>query len=189
MLLDDAVNDMPMVKTRYDLKPCLHNTTCCQTGCQTALTNGCIVYTAGCLRWSAVVCGFQTYRWSKIAKLINTVVQFHVMPTLIGLDIVDIHSKIFNMQFVNHMMMWQYLLQACVRLMPATMLYSGRSADETHLIVSTVFAFEMIIMVPLMWSLSLYVVVIVVIVANEWRCARIRLCNSLLECPVRAPGP
>ena len=35
MLLDDAVNDMPMVKTRYDLKPRLHNTTCCQTGCQT----------------------------------------------------------------------------------------------------------------------------------------------------------
>ena len=48
MLLDDAVNDMPMVKTRYDLKPRLHSTTCCQTGCQTALTNGCIVYTAGC---------------------------------------------------------------------------------------------------------------------------------------------
>ena len=85
------------------------------------------------------------------------------------------------MQFVNHKMMWQYLLQACVRLMPATMLYSGRSADETHLIVSTVFAFEMIIMVPLMWSLSLYVVVMVVIVANEWRYARIRLWNSLLE--------
>jgi len=48
MLLDDAVNDMPMVKTRYDLKPRLRSTTCCQTGCQTALTNGCIVYTAGC---------------------------------------------------------------------------------------------------------------------------------------------
>jgi len=28
-------------------------------------------------------------------------------------------------------------LQACVRLMPSTMLYSGQSADETHLIVST----------------------------------------------------
>jgi len=39
MLLDDAVSDMPMVKTRYDLKPRLHNTTCCQTGCQSALTN------------------------------------------------------------------------------------------------------------------------------------------------------
>jgi len=26
------------------LKPCLHHTTCCQTGCQTSLTNGCIVY-------------------------------------------------------------------------------------------------------------------------------------------------
>jgi len=26
-------------------KPRLHDTTCCQTGCQTALTTGCIVYT------------------------------------------------------------------------------------------------------------------------------------------------
>ena len=40
MLLDDAVNDMPMVKTRYDLKPRLHDTTGCQTGCQTGLTAG-----------------------------------------------------------------------------------------------------------------------------------------------------
>ena len=78
MLLDDAVNGMPIVKTRYDLKPRLHNTTCCQTGCQTALTNGCIVYTAGCqtvfvnivmrrvLWWSAVVCG--SLRWSAVFR-------------------------------------------------------------------------------------------------------------------------
>jgi len=34
--------------TQYErvmLKPRLHDTTCCQTGCQTALTTGCIVYT------------------------------------------------------------------------------------------------------------------------------------------------
>ena len=30
------------------LKPRLHNRTCCQSGYQTGLTNGCIVYTAGC---------------------------------------------------------------------------------------------------------------------------------------------
>ena len=59
MLLDDAVNDMPMVKTLYDLKPRLHNTTCCQSGYQTDLTN-CSLRCG--LWWSAVVCGFQTYR-------------------------------------------------------------------------------------------------------------------------------
>ena len=26
-------------------KPCLHDTACCQNGCQTGLTTGCIVYT------------------------------------------------------------------------------------------------------------------------------------------------
>jgi len=30
------------------VKPRLHDTTCCQTGCQTDLTTGCIVSTAGC---------------------------------------------------------------------------------------------------------------------------------------------
>jgi len=30
------------------VKPRLHDTTCCQTSCETALTTGCIVYTAGC---------------------------------------------------------------------------------------------------------------------------------------------
>jgi len=29
-------------------KPRLHDTTCCQTGLTTGLTNGCIVYTASC---------------------------------------------------------------------------------------------------------------------------------------------
>jgi len=65
MLLNDAVNDMPMAKTRYDLKLRLHNTTCCQTGCQTALTNGCIVYTASCTtrfdnRLNEQCCSFNT---------------------------------------------------------------------------------------------------------------------------------
>jgi len=36
----------------------------------------------------------------------------------------------------NRKVMWLWLLQASVRLMPSTMLYSGRSADEIHLIVS-----------------------------------------------------
>ena len=30
------------------VKPRLHDTTCCQTSCETGLTTGCIVYTAGC---------------------------------------------------------------------------------------------------------------------------------------------
>ena len=34
--------------TAKTVKPSLHDTTCCHKGCQTGLTTGCIVYTAGC---------------------------------------------------------------------------------------------------------------------------------------------
>jgi len=39
-----------LLNTSRALKPRLHDrpTTCCQNGCQTVLTTGCILYTAGC---------------------------------------------------------------------------------------------------------------------------------------------
>ena len=66
-------SDVCKIVMRWRFKPRLHDTTCCQTrcqtGCQTALTNGCIVYTAGCQfglynrfdnRVERTVCSFNT---------------------------------------------------------------------------------------------------------------------------------
>jgi len=43
--VNTPANNALQLHVSTSLKPRLHDTTCCQTGCQTGLTIGCIVYT------------------------------------------------------------------------------------------------------------------------------------------------
>jgi len=65
-------------------------------------------------------------------------------------------------------------LQACVRLMPSTMLYSGRSADETHLIVSTVITIEMIFVVLINVIIIVFAHCSIIVIVSGSRCASVR---------------
>ena len=66
------------------LKPRLHDTTCCQAGCQTRLTTGCIVYTAACQTGCTTGLSNRLYnRFDNRLYRVNGVLALSVAPWLV----------------------------------------------------------------------------------------------------------